>query len=144
MTINNLIGTINCIIFILLSGIHLYWASGGKLWLDKAIPLAFKDRYLTLSAHKSFVFITMLVCVSLLVMAGVTISHTTYIDMGDVSWIKKASIVLGLIFLIRAIGDFKHCGFFKKHGIDEFSKMDSKLYSPLCFYLSVSFFFLLG
>ncbi|WP_369124978.1 DUF3995 domain-containing protein [Enterobacter asburiae] len=46
--------------------------------------------------------------------------------------------VVVVLFLLRAVGDFKIVGFFKKIRRTEFSKYDSLYYSPLCLYLSLS------
>jgi Protein of unknown function (DUF3995) len=39
---------------------------------------------------------------------------------------------IAAIFLLRAIGDFRYVGFFKKERGSKFAKMDTKFYSPLC------------
>lgn len=45
---------------------------------------------------------------------------------------KAASWVIPIIFLFRAMGDFKYVGFFKKVTSTSFAKRDSSYYSPLC------------
>jgi hypothetical protein len=46
--------------------------------------------------------------------------------------------LLTVVFLVRAIGDFKWVGFFKKKRGTVFAKWDSLLYSPLCFLLGTA------
>lgn len=45
--------------------------------------------------------------------------------------------VIGAIFLVRAIGDFRLFGVFKKEGGDLFSKRDTRIYIPLCLFLGI-------
>ena len=44
---------------------------------------------------------------------------------------------IGIIFLLRGIGDFKYVGAFKTIKHSDFSRLDSKIYSPLCFLISL-------
>ncbi len=41
-----------------------------------------------------------------------------------------------VIFLLRAIGDFRYVGVFKRHRESSFAKLDTLLYSPLCLLLA--------
>jgi hypothetical protein len=42
-----------------------------------------------------------------------------------------------VIFLVRAIGDFRYVGFFKKYRNTKFGKNDTKYYSPLCLLIGI-------
>ena len=54
------------------------------------------------------------------------------------TWIEKhSSWIIPSIFILRAIGDFKYIGFFKKIKQTEFAEMDTKFYSPLCLVIGV-------
>jgi hypothetical protein len=46
--------------------------------------------------------------------------------------------VIALIFIARAIGDFKYGGFSKKIKTTSFAKMDTQYYTPLCLYLGLT------
>ncbi len=50
------------------------------------------------------------------------------------SFSKIGSIVCALVFIIRAIGDFKFVGFFKKIKHSQFARYDTWFYSPLCLF----------
>lgn len=43
----------------------------------------------------------------------------------------------GLVFLQRAIGDFKYIGFFKKFKHSNFSRLDRLVSSPLCLLIGI-------
>lgn len=144
MNINILIITVNAFIFLLLAGIHFYWAIGGRVGLEQAIPSAYKDRFAIMSTKKIYFVMTMIICISLLLFGWVMLAHLGDIGIQNEVWLRGISITLGGVFLVRAIGDFNTCGFFKLRGRDAFSKWDSWLYSPLCFYLGTSIFLIIN
>ena len=43
-----------------------------------------------------------------------------------------------VVFLLRAIGDFKFVGIFKKIKTSTLARLDTKIYSPLCLKISIS------
>ncbi|EGD05771.1 hypothetical protein B1M_04736, partial [Burkholderia sp. TJI49] len=49
-----------------------------------------------------------------------------------------AIAVLALIFAVRAVGDFRYVGFFKRIRGSRFARMDTLCYSPLCAALALS------
>ena len=53
---------------------------------------------------------------------------------------KIATLAIGIIFLLRSIGDFKWVGLFKKVRDTEFGRSDTKYFVPLCLFLSLSAF----
>ncbi len=50
--------------------------------------------------------------------------------------------VLAAVFSLRAVGDFRYTGFFKKVRNTEFGRMDTRWYAPLCAGLGVTSFWL--
>ena len=54
-------------------------------------------------------------------------------------WLLKYGLwIIAALFLLRAIGEFKYVGFFKKVNTTKFAKMDTKYYSPLCLFIAIS------
>ena len=45
--------------------------------------------------------------------------------------------IISILFFIRAIGDFKYVGFFKKVKQTTFGEMDTTYFSPLCLVISM-------
>lgn len=122
--------SINTIIFITLSAIHFYWLAGGKWGLVLSLPSNPSTRDLL---FKPSIMATLVVAFGLLLFAFVTFGNTGVFSFGlDQRYFKWGSLVISIIFLIRAIGDFKYLGFFKRIRETPFAKMDSKFYSPLC------------
>ncbi len=56
------------------------------------------------------------------------------------TWIQYSLLAVGGIFFIRAIGDFRYVGFFKRITDTAFAKMDTAYYVPLCLVLSINAF----
>ena len=45
--------------------------------------------------------------------------------------------IIAIIFFIRAIGDFKYIGFFKRIKHSKFAKLDTQYFSPLCLLIAL-------
>jgi len=132
----NIIVTITVIALIIMGLFHFYWALGGKIGLDKALPT--KDGKLLLNPGK---ILTALVGIALLGFA-----YIAYIlqfnDLGTLQYAKYyiyTAWILSAIFIIRAIGEFNAVGFFKKIKETQFAIYDTKYFSPLCLVLGVIF-----
>lgn len=123
-------------LFLVLAGIHLYWAGGGRRGLDVALPEMNNRRAFTPSP-----LITFVVAVALLACALVVLGRTGFWGRTLPSWIFVwATWALALLFLLRALGDFKFVGFFKRVRNTRFARWDAVLFSPLCFLVSVLLF----
>lgn len=122
------------LIFTIIGIFHFYWFFGGNWGLEKVIPT--KDNTSSsLSIPKGATLIVALVLVSFglfyLMKSGLfTVKIPNWVtDFG--SWFIPA------IFILRAIGEFKYVGFFKKIKQTEFAKVDSKIFSPLCLVIGI-------
>ncbi|MEM6843120.1 MAG: DUF3995 domain-containing protein [Bacteroidota bacterium] len=47
------------------------------------------------------------------------------------------SVILFVIFILRALGEFNYVGFFKRVKNTEFARADSRIFSPLCLGIGV-------
>ena len=127
-----LLATILILIFLAIAAIHFYWALGGRKWVNLALPTAdgstpiFKPRMLeTLAVAVGFLgFVYIVACEANL------LNHSNLLT-------KYGSWFIPIVFVIRAIGEFRYVGFFKKIKNTDFGKMDSKYYSPLCLAIGV-------
>jgi hypothetical protein len=123
------------VIFFLLSLIHFYWLVGGKWALDGAIPS-------TPSGSKHFQpgkLATLVVALGLLSFCTLYLIKGALISLPIPPTISQyTGIIISAIFLIRAIGDFKNVGFFKKTINTDFARLDTIFYSPLCLFISTS------
>ncbi|WP_215225287.1 DUF3995 domain-containing protein [Echinicola shivajiensis] len=119
-------------ILFVLGIIHFNWVMGGKFGFEVSLPTNEKgERVLNPKKIDSVV-----------VGLGLTSFGLFYlIKSGSIEyslpeWIMNyAGWILPLIFLLRAIGEFKYVGFFKSVKETDFGKIDSKFFSPLCLVL---------
>ena len=122
----------NIFIFILMGAFHFYWAFGGKFFLDKALPTKNGKLLFSPGSFLTFIVGTVLIGFS-------CITYMLYYSNKDSLYLQYLGWALFLIFTIRAIGEFNVIGFFKKIKSTEFSKYDTKYFSPLCIYLALVF-----
>jgi len=137
-----LISLVNTIIFLLLALLHVYWAIGGKWALEAAIPTALQAPYQTYSIMMKLS--TIIVAIGLFAFSLIaSLSYKNFFGINvPPIWITRVTVIIGFIFLARAIGDFNYCGLFRKIKEGVFAESDRKIYTPLCFYLGLSMLFL--
>lgn len=104
-----------------LSFLHMYWAFGGRWGIENAAPVN--------EAGKKF--LNTGVMPSLVVAVGLALFSAYYIILPS-GVLAIAGWIIPSIFFIRAIGDFRYVGFFKKVKSSTFAELDTKFYSPLC------------
>ena len=114
-----------CAILAALGAIHLYWAAGGSVGKDGAIPTI--DGRPVISPGPVG---TALVSLALFVAAALIATSVPVILL------KGAAGLLAFVFAARAIGDFNYVGFFKRVKGSRFAQRDTFLYSPLCVLLA--------
>jgi hypothetical protein len=125
----------NTILLGLISALHFYWLLGGKWGGDAAIP-TIKDGKLAIQPG---IFATLVVALGLLFMALLHLDKIGLIALHLPTFVDAYSLkIIAFIFLIRAIGEFRYVGFFKKINNTQFAQLDTKFYSPLCLLLSTN------
>jgi hypothetical protein len=123
--------------FITLSGIHIYWALGGKWGASVAIPSIEGNK----KVFEPGPFATLIVAFGLFFFAAIV--YFNAFETGIMSnWVLNIILTKGLwlimiVFLLRAIGEFKYVGFFKKVKDTSFGKADAQLFTPLCLGISL-------
>ncbi len=125
----NFLSVLLFLLLIILSLIHFNWFIGGKFGLKASLPTNENGEKVLKPTKMD----------SAIVGAGLLLFSLFYLSKIDLvgfqfpTWITTlGNIIIPLIFILRAIGDFKYVGFFKKIKTTYFAKMDSKLFSPLC------------
>ncbi|MBM3784525.1 MAG: DUF3995 domain-containing protein [Acidobacteria bacterium] len=114
-------------IFAALAAIHFYWAAGGSWGVGAAVPSApsgpalFKPGPWGTSA------------VALLLLTGAAIATGQLLAPFQSMLLRGMAV----IFLLRAVGEFRYAGFFKRVRGTPFAYWDTRLFSPLCIVLSV-------
>lgn len=126
--------TINTLVFLFLSFLHIYWGFGGTWGLKNTLPVRVNGEL----ALKPSKFGTLIVGLGLSLFAFVTLANTGFANqLIDIRYIHAATYIIAGIFCLRAIGDFKYVGFMKSIKGTDFAKEDTRIYIPLCLVLSL-------
>jgi len=133
---NNLLAIVIATVFVALAAVHAYWALGGRITLLAVVPEVRGRPAFTPSA-----LATLVVAVALFGCAGLIAATAGVLAVpvspSVLSWL---SFVLALVLLLRAVGDFRLVGFFKRVRGTTFARLDTVIYSPLCLALSLGVF----
>ncbi len=122
------------IVFLSISLLHFNWAFRGIDNVAKVFPVIPGKK----GPSQPSPFLTGLVAIALLAIALFYFWKAQIFEMELSPIISKyLGWLVSIIFLIRAIGDFKYVGFFSKIRSTEFSKLDRKYYSPLCLLIAI-------
>ncbi|MHA3788385.1 DUF3995 domain-containing protein [Flavobacterium hauense] len=126
---------INTAIFIMLSFVHVYWALNGSLGKNGVVPTQNDGKVLFEPGIMGTFIVAAILGIFAFITAGDLGIYEAYLSAG---FIKYATLAIGILFLLRAMGDFKYVGFFKSIKGTLFAKNDSRYFSPLCLYLGLS------
>jgi len=129
-----LAGILLAAIFGFLSLLHIYWGIIGLVPPGWMIPSDTSGKLLfSPSRIDSFA-----VAVVLAVFTVFVLIKAHWIAAPLPSWMLDFGLwFIALLFALRAIGDFKYVGFFKKIKSTPFARMDARYFSPLCLLVAV-------
>lgn len=120
-------------IFAALSLVHVYWLCGGRVGLRSAIPeVDGKPVFEPSTPATLVVVIGLALCAALI--AATAGMLTLPLPQTVLVWLTR---VLAVVLLVRAIGDFRLVGFFKRIHNSRFARLDTTVYSPLCLVLAI-------
>ena len=121
-------------VLILLGLIHFNWAFGGTFGFLNALPTKVNGEKV-LNPKKID---------SAIVGIGLTLFGIFYIFKSGLivyelpEWILTyVGWIIPIIFLLRAVGEFKYVGFFKSVKSTSFAKLDTNFFSPLCLFIGI-------
>lgn len=124
-----LLGLILIVTFLFLSAIHFYWGTGGKWGVNGSLPSKENgQKVLNPKMFACFFVATGFLCFAafVLVRSGILIIILP-------AWLMRYGLwIISVIFILRAIGEFRYVGFFKKIKATDFGKLDTNYFSPLC------------
>ena len=119
--------------------LHLYWAFGGQ-WAVKNVLPEWEGKRLI----EMWPIPTIIVAFGFLLPLALILQYDGLIQLNiEKSLIEKGFWLFFLVFMLRAIGDFRVCGLFKKELTTNFGKWDQKLFTPICIVISFMFFILI-
>jgi len=115
-------------ILIVLSGLHLFWLLPSQGPGLAVIPTLDGHRVLEPSR-----LATLAVAVALASAAALVLLRAGALSSPiPARWVRWGCGLVGLVFLLRAIGELRFVGFFKSVQGTPFALWDTWLYSPLC------------
>lgn len=121
-------------IFLVISVIHFLWALGSQWNFEKVIPIKENGERLFTPRKIDCAVVGL----GLLAIALFYLLQSDLFDISLPNWVLKyGGLCIPLIFLLRAMGDFRYAGFFKKIKNSPFAEWDSKLFSPLCLLIAI-------
>lgn len=116
-----------------LAALHVFWAFGGT-WGAGAAVAEIDGRPRFVPSRGA----TLAVAAALIGAAVVVLASGDLILCFAPRWASQwAAGVLGAVFVVRALGDFRLIGFFKSVKGTRFAVRDTWLYSPLCLLLGL-------
>ena len=128
MTVTVIIPTLILgVVFLFLSAVHVGWVFGGKWGLEGAVPT--QDGEPLFEPGKA---LTLLVAAALFAGAVVSVWRGIFPGFGPAWMPRVGAWVIAAVFGLRAVGDLRYCGFFKRVRDTAFARNDSLIYSPLC------------
>jgi Protein of unknown function (DUF3995) len=133
MDIKPTLFVIDALILFVVAVVHYYWAFGGKWGALTALPQVEGHKTVfTPSPIITFVVATIFLAISL------TIAQAGGVCSFEIISPFLSRLLGGLvaIFVVRAIGDFKYVGIFKKVKHTEFAINDTKYFTPLCLFVA--------
>lgn len=119
--------------------VHVYWAAGGRKGFDAAVPHVVGIRLFTPGKAVTFA-----VALALFALAALVLWRDGLIALPSQLALPFALArygvpLMALVFLARAIGDFRHIGWSKLVRGSRFARLDDVLYAPLCLVLAICF-----
>lgn len=123
----------NFLVFFVVALFHYYWAFGGKFGVTVVFPEFLSDTPKVVFPGKILTFVVASIFL------GISSLYLFILFRIEPVYSFKTHILISLavVLLIRAIGEFKYIGLFKKEKNTGFAKYDTAYYSPLCLLLSI-------
>lgn len=124
--------------YILFAILHVYWALGGRKGLSAALPKQGGKPVFKPTRHA-----TLAVAVCLAACSALLLSWLGTIPLAmPALYLRIGLVLMATTMLLRAIGDFRYVGIFKRRGEGRFYSMDTWIYTPLCIAISTVLYLL--
>jgi hypothetical protein len=116
-----------------LSLLHAYWALGGRWGSAYTVPTINGQRTFDPSPLATWV-VSGLLALAVIIVIG----KSGWVAPGPLSALFQVGVwCLGLVFLLRAVGNLRTFGFFKVVKGTPFADWDTWFYSPLCLLIAL-------
>ncbi len=133
MALSTLVAWVLIAVFASLSLIHIYWLFGRRAGQRAAIP-EIDGKPVFQPSTLSTLVVAMGLALCAVVIAGTAGMLALPLSQTILAWLTRG---LAVVLLLRAIGDFRLVGFFKRIHHTCFARLDTAVYSPLCLALAI-------
>ncbi len=123
-----LIGLAVVLVLAALSLLHVFWGLGGRIGWVAALPEVERKPLFVPTQAQTFA-VALGLALAALVVAGTAGMVSLPVSNG---FLRGATYGIAAVFLLRAIGEFRHVGFFKRNRGTRFARLDTYIFSPLC------------
>lgn len=121
-------------VLVTMAVIHMYWALGGSIGAEALIPQTQKGPLFRLTASVTLLIALIFILAADLMFTRLGVAATRIPPES----VQIACAAMAAAFFIRAIGDFRYVGFFKRVRHSRFAQLDTRIYSPLSLFLAVA------
>jgi hypothetical protein len=129
------LGFLTAGVFASLALLHVYWAAGGTWGHAAAVPTGGGGARLFNPSRAS----TLAVAAGLLLAALVVLGRLGVRAAPLPGWVFVwGGWLIALLFLARAVGEFRYVGLFKSVRGTNFADWDTWLFTPLCLFIAFS------
>ncbi len=121
-------------VLVVMAVIHMYWALGGSIGAEALVPQTTKGPLFRLTSAVTLLISLTFILAANLMLTRIGVATARISPTG----LHIACAALAALFLIRAVGDFRYVGFFKRVRHSRFARLDTRLYSPISLFLAVA------
>lgn len=128
-----LLAILTSAVLVAIAAVHVYWAAGGKRWIDLVIPQENGARAFTPPP-----WMTLGVAFCVFAAALVVLGSRGWGPAATLPFALRRGAVglLAVVFALRGVGDFRRVGLFRKVKGTPFAHWDAQLFTPLCIVLA--------
>jgi hypothetical protein len=128
------LGIIGAALLGLLAGVHLYWGCGGRWWTENIVPESEAGVPLFNPGPLGFFGVSVLLAMAAwILLARVGLVRIPLSDQ----LVSIGAWTIGVLFLLRAVGDLRYAGIFRSIVGTRFAQWDAVIYTPICLLLGV-------
>jgi hypothetical protein len=125
----SIVGAALAAVFGALAALHVFWAVGGITGGGAAVPSRIDGTPLFRPGPVSTLAVAAALSMAAVIVlgrAGMLAPDSRFILYRAGAW------AVGAALLLRAVGDFRYVGVFKRERRTRFARMDTRYYTPLC------------
>ncbi len=117
-----------------LAGVHLYWGFGGRWWTENIVPESEAGGPLFNPGPVGFFGVAVLLAMA----AWILLARVGLVRIPlSEQLVSIGAWTIGVLFLLRAVGDLRYAGIFRSIVGTRFAHWDTVIYTPLCVLLAV-------